>query len=204
MSRSAGGSVWRCAVIERLSGGLLVVLCAATSLAATERLDMPTRFEVCVDYHCDLRATVRLDAAHWQLIERVLGDPPNPAVERDRIGTAIALFETLVGEQAGTAGDLAGNGGDGDRRGQLDCISESLNTTRYLGLLEQAKLLRWHRVGERKRRVRWLVSIHWTAVIEDLNTDQSYAVDSWFFPNGAPPVIQPLAHWMAARDPSGQ
>jgi len=38
--------------------------------------------------------------------------------------------------------------------------------------------------------------VHWTAVIEDASDYQQYVVDSWFFENGKPPVIQTLEDWL--------
>jgi hypothetical protein len=161
--------------------------------------NMPLGFEVCIDFHCDLQRAVTLSQDQWQSLEALLSESRTPAIERERIGKAIALFEVMVGEQAGTDVDLSRNG-FGEDPGQLDCISESLNTTTYLRLLADRDLLKWHRVETRKRRRLWFFSIHWTAVIKDNTDSQKYAVDSWYFKNGSPPVIQPLEHWIMGRD----
>ena len=79
------------------------------------------------------------------------------AEERNRIARAIGLFETLIGPKNGTLGDLAMNPPDAPqspRGGQLDCISESTNSTTYLKQLEASGLLRWHSVDERAVRRR--------------------------------------------------
>jgi hypothetical protein len=161
--------------------------------------NMSSRFEVCIDYHCDLQQEVTLSRDQWKRLEALLNESRTPTIERENIGKAIALLEVMVGEQAGTDVDLPENG-LGEDPGQLDCISESLNTSTYLRLLANRDLLNWHRVETRKRRRLWFFNIHWTAVIKDNTDSQKYAVDSWHFKNGSPPVIQPLEHWIMGRD----
>lgn len=162
---------------------------AAPETAAAETL------EVCVDYHCDLHEPVRLDAAAWDAITAPLRGSDGPAAERAAIRRAIALMEERVGALTGTWRDRAGNDADNGERGQLDCIAESLNTTTYLGLFEDAGLLRWHRVEARRKRQRWLFAVHWTAVISEIDSGVRYAVDSWYGANGALPLLQPLPQW---------
>ena len=88
------------------------------------------------------------------------------------------------------------------RSGQLDCIDESTNTTTYLRLLDQAGLLRHHRVVERATRFGLFVGMpHSTAVIEELDSGNRFAVDSWFHDNGQPPHIVRLEDWRAGLDP---
>ncbi len=65
--------------------------------------------------------------------------------------------------------------------------------------MEQDNLLKWHQVAERKRRNPWLFNIHWSATILERESQQVYAVDSWFFENGHPPVIQPIEAWLSGQ-----
>ena len=104
-----------------------------------------------------------------------------------------------MGQLTGTWRDLAKNVKGAGQPGQLDCISESMNTTTYLQQLSDAGLLRWHGVEERRVRHPLIFNVHWTAVIRDDTTGIRYAVDSWFLDNGEPPFIQPLDQWLSGR-----
>ena len=155
----------------------------------------PIKFEACVDYHCDRQRPVVLDEPSWQQVVGLFIDSDSARAERVNIARGIALMERLVGQRTGTWQDRPRNSAGTGQTGQLDCIAESINTTTYLRLLEQAGLLRWHSVEKRIKRQRWLVAIHWTAVIRAEDTDLRYAVDSWYGDNGALPLVQPLSDW---------
>lgn len=171
----------------------------ALHLVSTQAIamDTPPLFQACTDFHCDIVEPVSIADQEWQKIRNLFSSPPSASDERRQIRQAIADIETLVGRQIGTSRDLAKNGGDGEERGQLDCIAESKNTTTYLKLMEQDGLLRWHSVKERKLRVTWIVNYHWTAVVEQISDGSEYAIDSWVLKNGEPPIVQPLESWMA-------
>jgi hypothetical protein len=160
---------------------------------------VPAPFFSCTDYHCDQGETVTLSEEQWHRVVSLLPAAETPAEERQQIRRAIALLETEVGAITGTWRDLAKNVAGAGLPGQLDCISESKNTTTYLQLLSRHGLLRWHEVEERRSRQPWILNVHWSAVIRDLDTGRQYAVDSWFLDNGELPFIQPLEQWMAGR-----
>jgi hypothetical protein len=156
----------------------------------------PPAFQSCVDYHCDVVNSIQLTADQWAAVRELFETHVSAPIERQQIRYAIALLEQFVGQQTGTWQDKPRNRGDSSEPGQLDCIAESINTTTYLKLLAQDGLLVWHQVLERKQRNPWFFSVHWTAVIEDRSDHQQYAVDSWLFENGKPPVIQTLEDWL--------
>jgi hypothetical protein len=156
----------------------------------------------CTDYHCDIIVPVTLDHRERTQIEQLFMNIKTPAEERERIARAIGMFERLVGPKNGTNDDLGKNPPDAPyspRGGQLDCISESTNSTTYLKQLETAGLLKWHSVGERTVRRHWLFAIHWTAVITDREGVQ-YAVDSWYGDNGEPAIVLPLQAWYKGEE----
>ncbi|MFQ5642525.1 MAG: hypothetical protein ACE5FQ_02385 [Thiogranum sp.] len=159
----------------------------------------PPPFYSCTDYHCDEGETVSLSARQWNQVRALFVSAPTADDERRQIRKAIALLEAQVGEITGTSGDLAKNVAGAGLPGQLDCISESRNTTTYLQLLSNDGLLRWHTVEERRLRHPWILDLHWAAVIRDNSTGQRYAVDSWFLDNGQPPYIQPLEQWLSGH-----
>jgi len=160
---------------------------------------VPPAFFSCTDYHCDEGQTVSLNNRQWREIRALFSQTSTPAEERQQIRKAIALFETEVGLLTGTWRDRAKNAAGAGLPGQLDCISESKNTTTYLQMLSEGGLLRWHRVEKRQVRHPLIFNVHWAAVILDESTGTRYAVDSWFLDNGQPPYIQPLEAWLSGR-----
>jgi hypothetical protein len=173
-------------------------LCCFPAVTVAASPDQKTFFS-CTDYHCDAGQMVTLTASQWQTIRDLFAADSSPAKERESIRQAIALFENIVGAITGTWRDLAGNFLGSGQPGQLDCISESKNTTKYLQLLFDDDLLKWHDVEERQVRHPLIFNTHWTAVIVDHSNGEQYAVDSWFLDNGQPPYIQPLSDWLRGR-----
>lgn len=175
-----------------------VVMPVAHAQTAAPALD---GFPVCYNFECSRQKTVKLDAQQWQTI-RALFTPAaaSSAEERAMIRRAIAQMEVFAGVLTGTSGELGGNVAGAGLPGQMDCIDESTNTTTYLTLLQQNGLLSWHQVRERAQRDKWIIDIHWTAVMRDTDSGQLYAVDSWFLDNGQPPYIQRLEDWLDKKD----
>ena len=116
------------------------------------------------------------------------------------IRRAIAVLEHIAGTQTPTFRDRGRNPIVDDWPGQMDCIDESTNTKRYLDLLQERGLLRWHRVVERAYRTPHLVDPHWAGQIVELETLDHYVVDSWFLDNGELPYIQAISAWKR-KDP---
>jgi hypothetical protein len=167
----------------------------------------PREFEVCYQYTCKEIAELTLSQEQWQeILDLFLPAPSDAAEERERIAAAVSRMEILVGKKIDTSDDRGGNlqGFSADGY-QMDCVDESTNTTTYLRMMEQAGLLRWHRVEDRKTRNlfsfrRWP---HTTAVISEKKNRKRWVVDSWFFDNGVPPVIMPLETWLDDWTPEG-
>lgn len=176
--------------------GLVLGLGMTTTLLAA-----PPLLEACVNFGCRTSQRVALPASTWTDIERLFAATDTPADERNAIAMAIALLEREVGRRTGTSRDLAYNWQRAGEPGELDCIAESRNTSHYIATMENSRLLRWHRGLARVRRT-FLLSTHWTAVIEDLTSGIPWAVDSWFRDNGEPPVILPLQDWYDRKEPA--
>lgn len=163
----------------------------------------PENFSVCHGGSCTLVSQVSLGPAHWTQIAAVFDTPARDAAEeRDRIATAIARFETIVGVLTDTSDDRPENQAGRNWQSQMDCVDESTNTTTYLRVLARAGLLRWHRVEARVTRGFFLFGWpHTTAVVSELAGGARWAVDSWFFENGRPPVVVPLDLWKTGWRP---
>lgn len=170
-------------------------LSAATAIASPG----PKAFFSCTDYHCDTGQSVTLMDSQWQSVREIYATDTSPAEEREHIRQSIALLEDTVGAITGTWRDLGENAAGAGQPGQLDCISESRNTSTYLQLLADDGLLKWHDIEARQRRRPLFFNVHWAAVIRDRTNGERFAVDSWFLDNGRPPAIQPLGDWLAGR-----
>jgi hypothetical protein len=164
---------------------------------------MPGAFGVCHGYNCQFFDVGGLTGDQWRAILDLFATQPASATEeRSRVGEAVALVERAVGEQIGTKADRPRAPLNIIDPTQLDCVDESINTSTTLHMLENAGLLRWHVVGEPAVRGGLLLfDIHFTAVMIEKGAGTPYAVDSWFYANGVPPVIVPLAAWRAGHDP---
>lgn len=157
----------------------------------------PLHFEVCYNHGCADRAEVSWTISQWTAVHTLFEPTPTSAEdERERIAAAVALMERMTGEQAGTDGDVGGTfSGMGHMR-QLDCVDETVNTTTYLILLREQGLIRWHVLDNPATRGYFVTGWpHATAVIEEKDTGERFAVDSWFGNNGEPPAIVALPDW---------
>lgn len=165
------------------------------------------RFEVCQQHGCAQRSEIRLGPDDARRLQQAFGAPAGDArAERRAIARSIAAFEQLVGAKTGTDRDLGGTFPGAFRAGQMDCIDEATNTTRYLHVLDQAGLLRWHSVAEPVTRLPiprgWWP--HSTAVIRERASGTRFAVDSWFEANGRPPHIVDLGRWRRGWKPDAE
>lgn len=162
-------------------------------------------FEICFGGGCAEVTNVSLSQEEWQKVVHLFEThkPTDATQEREIIAQAIGLLETIVGEKIGTAGDIAGTFYDGRLGAQLDCNDEAINSTTYMRLMLNAKLIKWHAVEDTRTRDFFFTGWpHSTAVIHDINTAERFAVDSWFYDNGAPATIVPFATWKSGYRPA--
>jgi hypothetical protein len=156
---------------------------------------------ICYNYGCSTKATVAFDVNDLERIAGLFDDVDTPVSERSSIQLAIGLMEQIAGQQTPTRNDKGGNVNDDGVDGRMDCIDHSHNTTAYLKLIERHGWLQFHRVLAPVERAPWLLDVHWGAEIEDTTDNKRYVVDSWFFDNGHPAAIFPLAAWMKGAAP---
>ncbi|MBF6056785.1 MULTISPECIES: hypothetical protein [Thiomicrorhabdus] len=163
-------------------------------------LNTLNQVSVCYDYGCKRVAQLWLQGTEWNQITKLFETPAeSPEEERIKLARAIALMERFAGRVLGTGNDRAENSGTGET-GQMDCVDESTNTTTYLTLFEKKGWLKWHHVRDKVVRSPLFFDIHWTAVIQENQSRQQFAVDSWFRENGREPVIMKLADWKLKRE----
>lgn len=161
----------------------------------------PDNYSICHNNGCAKFAFISLVYRQWANVESLFVPTAlNAEQEREQIKLAIALLETYSGEQSTTYKDRAENYLKEGIEGQLDCIDEATNTTIYLRMLANADLLRFHQQSSRTSRGGVFIP-HNTATIIDTQSEQRYAVDSWFGDNGTSPYIVPLKAWKKGWKP---
>ena len=162
------------------------------------------KFNVCHGFGCSRSAKAGINGDDWDQVRAVFYPTAHDAAEeRTQLANAIALMETIVGVQAGTAGDKAGSSLIG-RPGQMDCIDEAVNTTTYMALLARENLLAFHDLGPAVLRGNLISRPSNTATIIEHETGAQYTVDSYFHKNGEPPEIIPVELWMTGWTPSSR
>jgi hypothetical protein len=164
----------------------------------------PEHFEFCQGGGCRSVQTVSLDQSKWRAVRKLFEPEAENAVqERHQLGEAIALLEIIVGPMTGTDSDRGGTFGNSDYPGQMDCNDEATNTTTYMRMIAREGLLRFHQVADTKTRGFFFNGWpHTTAVIQEIDSGHRFAVDSWFYDNGEPPVILPLQIWLGGWKPA--
>ncbi len=164
----------------------------------------PEQFDFCWGGTCAEVVRTGVTQQEWQRVRALFQPPPSDAAtERTAIGRAIGVLEGMIGARTGTAEDRAGTFGNSAWPGQLDCNDEAANSTTYMRLLLADGLLRFHRVLDTTTRGGFLIfGRHSAAVIQEIASGEQYAVDAWFYDNGQPAVIVPLAAWARGWRPA--
>ena len=187
------------AMLKRILTFVLALMASTCVLAEDDSLDddqQIARLDICYDYGCATRKRVYVFESDWAPVRELLLVSKNALDERERIAAAVGLMEQIIGRMTPTHADLPGNDFDEALpHGQMDCIDESMNTSRYLSLFQDQGLLKWHRVVGRVYRAPIIIDQHWAAQIEERESTRRFAVDSWFRGNGEPAIVQPVGDW---------
>ena len=185
----------------------LLLLCAFGAQA-------DERVMVCFNYGCLAQAEVVYDDLQLRELGQIFATAADASHERAAIAIAIGRLLGWAGKQSPIFADRGGNYEDGGVNGMMDCIDHSTTTTRLLQMIDAQGLLHYHRVLEPALRSRLLIFEHYSALIEEIDSagqqagaapqdGRRYVVDSWFFDNGEPAAVIPLARWQAGESPNG-
>lgn len=177
---------------------LALLVCAAPARAD----DVVT---VCFNYGCQSQAAVRYSDTQLDAVRRELAQAGSPAEERAALARVVGHLYRWADAQSPIGADHAGNFNDGAAYGRMDCIDHSTTTTRLLKMLEAHGWLKYHRVLQPARRTRWLISQHFSAVVEEqggVGSGARFVVDTWFVEHGQPAVVMPLQQWLDGGGPN--
>ena len=157
---------------------------------------------VCYNYSCYDEALVVYREAQLAEVGDLLAVAADADAERAALAVGVGRLLGWAGEQSPIHADRGGNYADGGVSGMMDCVDHATTTTRLLRLLEARGALHHHRVLEPALRRTLFIFLHYAAQIEEMSAPgERYVVDSWFFDNGKPAVVMPLALWMAGESP---
>lgn len=159
-------------------------------------------FTYCHGYSCSRTLRVGFSNHEWKQISKIFQKKSKTAKEeRLKIAQAIALMETYTGKLAGTSDDLAKAPIRRVSFQELDCIDETINTTKYLKFMADAKFLKFHTVGFPAYKGGFVNGVypHNTATIKEIATGEEFAIDSYIYKNGERPNIRGLDNWLNYR-----
>lgn len=162
-------------------------------------------FNVCVGGGCAEVKNVSLTDAEWRIVTDIFthAGQTNAEQERGLIALAVGAMEKIVGDKTDTATDRAGTFGNSNYPGQLDCNDEAINSTTYMRLMRQNRLIKLHEVEDMRTRNFFFSGWpHSTAVIHEVATGNRFAVDSWFYDNGFPATVVPFSKWKSGYIPA--
>ena len=127
----------------------------------------------------------------------------SPEAERRVVAKVIGVMENMTRSRIRFPQDVEKayqrqNG----RRGQMDCVDESLNTTAYLQYLFENGMLKYHKPRRYYAERGLLIDgryPHKSAVMIESNGER-WSVDSWYGKGGEPAQVMPLKKWRKVRD----
>lgn len=162
----------------------------------------PKEFIYCHGYSCSQKTLFGFTAREWKSVQKIFKKKPKSAeAEREKIGQAIAKMETIIGKAIGTDEDLPKAPIKKSSDNELDCVDETINTTKLLGFLEKDGLLKFHTVGNPAYKGLFVNGVypHNTATVIEVETGHIYVIDSYIYKNGAPPNIRDIDSWLQYR-----
>ena len=192
-----------CTVLLLSIPGIAHALIIEKSSSEKVERNIPSRFKVCSEHSCLKEHTIGFDYIEWKKIVAAMKPPaPNAEVERVQLMQVIGIIEKIVGKKTGTSKDAPMTLYSGPRKGQMDCFDEAINTYRYVQMLIDQGLVKFHHLDGRLRRGFFVNGWpHTASVLVDSKTKTRYVIDSWFLSNAKPAFIVPVKEWQDAWHP---
>lgn len=160
------------------------------------------KFTLCHGYGCSYKTITNFTDSEWRAVKTIFNKKSKTAeVERLKIAQAIALMEKQMGVAIGTDIDLPKAPLTRQSVKELDCIDETINTTKYLSFLEEEGLLKFHDVGQPVYKGYMLNGVypHNSASVVEIQTGDVYVIDSYIYSNGEKPDVRGLDSWLDKR-----
>lgn len=159
----------------------------------------PNDFYVCHGFNCTNRTPVSLSEQEWQTALSPFRTPAKDAAdERSKIAQSIGLIEKMVQQKTGMNADL-GEATTFERdQDQMDCLDETINTSRYLHFIEKEGVLKFNEPADPIHRGYFVDGLwpHNSGAVMEKATEERYAIDSYYRDSGKPADIVPLDIWI--------
>lgn len=189
---------------------LKIILCIPLLCACTKgqgislhqyKQEKPTRenFKLCHGYSCTHRTDISISDENWKRITSLFANPAaNAKAERQNIAHAMALIEKTIIDISGMIPDRAEAKNFETDKDQMDCLDETINTSRYLSFLEKENAFKFHKTSSPIHRGYFIDGLwpHNTATITEIQTGDIYAVDSYYAETGLKAHIIPKDIWL--------
>jgi len=155
--------------------------------------------KICSGYGCVISNQMTFGPDDFKTLSAIMNaGSGSPAAERKAIKSAISYMEKTTRNSLRYSADTAFSyQKHAGKRGQMDCVDESLNTTAYLKYLYKNGLLKHHTPISNYASRGLLIDgryPHKSARMKQKG-GQAWAVDSWKSNNGGQPEIMPLSVW---------
>jgi hypothetical protein len=159
---------------------------------------------LCYDYGCTHHARLEFTPEELAQVRAEMTGAAGPEEERRLVASAVGRMYAIAASRTPVWRDRGRNAMEERAlEGAMDCIDHSTNTDAFLRVLAAEGALRFHQPGGRTHRFAFLVfGEHWTATLKESGSGDAWAVDSWFFDPGQPPVVVSLARWRSGYDPA--
>ena len=164
-----------------------------------DKNESPYSFDLCHGFGCKSSTAITLSEKDWDRVQAPLKKKSkNAEDERKKIAKAISRMEKTVQQNSGMNADFGEARTFEKDYDQMDCLDETINTSRVLAFLDREGLIQYHSVANPVHRGYFLDGMwpHNSAAIEDKESGEVFAVDSYYFDNGEKVNIVPLKIWM--------
>ena len=168
--------------------------------------ETPQDFRLCVGFGCSWRVPVGLSEQDWARVTKPLHRKAKTAEgERENIAKVIAQMERRVQANAQLSPDRGQAETFENDQHQMDCLDETINTSRALGFLTDEGLLHFHEVAGPIHRGYFVDGLwpHNSAAVMEIETGERYAIDSYYSDNGEEVHVVTLDEWLDAWRPEG-
>ena len=191
---------------SKILKSLFVVSIAASgilSLSSTKTLAAGS-IKVCSGYGCIISDHFTFtNQDNQDLLESMAGAEKSAAAERAAVAITIGLMERKARAKLRYRPDVKkAYIKNSSKRGQMDCVDESLNTTAYLKHLQSLGLLKFHTTNKFYAERGFILDgryPHKSAVMTD-KSGKRWTVDSWYEDDGKPAQVMEHAKWRKVRD----
>ena len=164
-----------------------------------DKSSSPYDFKVCHGFGCSYQTHVELPRQNWKKALKPLQRKAEDAEqERRNIALVVARIESAVQKAADLNVDLGEARTFEKDQHQMDCIDETVNSSRYLAFIENEGLLHYHIVSDPIHRGFFVDGMwpHNSAAVEEIESGQIYAIDSYYSDNGKEVHVVALKEWL--------